>query len=421
VRSARLSLTQLPTLSRIAELSAGADSFSWDWSNRRESATASGTTVGYAYVGDNVRVGVTVGGSSSPYLWDREAGLPLLVDDGTSAYLHDQFGVLAEIDGAGSAYHLADALGSVRGLTDATGTVTGTAEYSVFGAVRGQSGGSSHFGFTGEWTDATTGFTHLRARDLNPALGRFLSVDTVQPNAPGTQGYNQYAYVANNPTTWVDPTGHQAANPAAPILRPMPEVRAIARLLAYMALARAGVATVATTCVAYIVICSLALLAVAIVIVLFVVICVLEVGGPCWTTQTLDRDAPPQVRDFPDTLPRAVPRTGPRIDSIARPNRSSLILTMTMKTDVEKPLKRQRSTIFLWSPRDSLSTFGTIMVRRRSGKQLIVRVTSRTRHGEGLVRYSKMRSGRRITWGPTQIQMKTQIALRHFMQENILA
>jgi hypothetical protein len=30
----------------------------------------------------------------------------------------------------------------------------------------------------------------------------------VQPNAPGTQGYNLYTYVANNPTTWVDPSGH---------------------------------------------------------------------------------------------------------------------------------------------------------------------------------------------------------------------
>ncbi|MEZ4614126.1 MAG: RHS repeat-associated core domain-containing protein [Caldilineaceae bacterium] len=41
---------------------------------------------------------------------------------------------------------------------------------------------------------------HLRARDLHPSLGRFLSADPVQPNAPGTQGYNRYAYVANNPT-----------------------------------------------------------------------------------------------------------------------------------------------------------------------------------------------------------------------------
>ena len=52
----------------------------------------------------------------------------------------------------------------------------------------------------------------LRARELDPTLGRFLSADTVQPNAPGSQGYNLYAYVANNPTTWTDPNGHSTVD-----------------------------------------------------------------------------------------------------------------------------------------------------------------------------------------------------------------
>jgi RHS repeat-associated protein len=69
---------------------------------------------------------------------------------------------------------------------------------------------STLFRFTGEQHDTETGFTYLRARYANPSLGRFVSADTVQPNAPGTQGYNPYAYVAGNPTTWVDPSGHVA-------------------------------------------------------------------------------------------------------------------------------------------------------------------------------------------------------------------
>ena len=64
------------------------------------------------------------------------------------------------------------------------------------------------FGFTGEPTDATTGDVYLRSRHYDPNTGRFLSADTVQPNAPGTQGYNRYAYVANNPMRYTDPTGH---------------------------------------------------------------------------------------------------------------------------------------------------------------------------------------------------------------------
>jgi hypothetical protein len=55
------------------------------------------------------------------------------------------------------------------------------------------------------------------ARKLDPTLGRFLSADTVSPNAPGTQGFNPYAYVANNPTTWTDPNGHDPEEALAAI------------------------------------------------------------------------------------------------------------------------------------------------------------------------------------------------------------
>jgi RHS repeat-associated protein len=108
----------------------------------------------------------------------------------------------AAINGSGAtSYALTDALGSVRGLTDGSGTLTGSTDYDAFGAVRSQTGASLPLGFTGELTDPTTGFLDLRARDLDPALGRFLSRDTLTPNAPGSQGYNPYVYVADSPTT----------------------------------------------------------------------------------------------------------------------------------------------------------------------------------------------------------------------------
>jgi len=76
--------------------------------------------------------------------------------------------------------------------------------------VRGTSTTGRAFGFTGEQTDAETALLHLRARHYNPATGRFLAADTVEPNAPGTQGFNRYAYLANNPTTLTDPGGQSA-------------------------------------------------------------------------------------------------------------------------------------------------------------------------------------------------------------------
>ena len=77
----------------------------------------------------------------------------------------------------------------------------------LLGAIRSQTGTSSRVppgrGYTGELYTPATGLLHLRARDLNPTFGRFLSADTVQPcpegSHPGSQGFNVYAYVAKTP------------------------------------------------------------------------------------------------------------------------------------------------------------------------------------------------------------------------------
>ena len=186
----------------------GTATYTWDWAGRLASVTQGGVTTSYSYDGDDVRVRRTQGGTSTNYVWDRESGLPLLVDDGSHAYLHGG-GLQGDVDATNAPrYALTDGLGSVRGLTGLAGTSLGTADYDAFGAVRASTGQSSVFGYTGEQTDPETGFSYLRVRLYNPASGRFLSRDSVSPNAPGTQGYNPYAYVANNPSTWTDPSGH---------------------------------------------------------------------------------------------------------------------------------------------------------------------------------------------------------------------
>ena len=195
-------------------LTAGPDSYSWDWKNRLTGSTVGWTTASYSYDGDDVRVNQTVGGATTWYVYDRMSGLPLMIDDGTYGYVHAG-GVLEQVDGQGTTdWLLGDALGSTRGVSDGAGALTGTADYAAFGAVRGQTGTGSTFGYTGEQTDASTGNVFLRARYQNPTTGRFLSADTVQPNAPGTQGYNRYSYTANNPATWTDPSGHSVGSGA---------------------------------------------------------------------------------------------------------------------------------------------------------------------------------------------------------------
>ncbi len=190
----------------------GPDSFSYDFDNRLTEASVGSHTASYTYDGDGVRVGATADGAESSLLVDREAGLPQVVDDGSSAYLHAG-GLLGSVGLSGPTYALTDALGSVRGLADSSGALEETASYGAFGEVRTSSGASVPFGFAGEPTD-TTGLTYLRARYLDPGSGRMLSPDTVFPSAPGTQGYNRYAYARDDPTTWTDPSGHLVPPPS---------------------------------------------------------------------------------------------------------------------------------------------------------------------------------------------------------------
>ncbi|MGW3683930.1 RHS repeat domain-containing protein [Streptomyces prasinus] len=61
-------------------------------------------------------------------------------------------------------------------------------------------------GFLGKPADIDTGLTHIGAREYDPTLGRFLSVDPIlAPN--DHESLNGYAYANNTPVTLSDPTG----------------------------------------------------------------------------------------------------------------------------------------------------------------------------------------------------------------------
>jgi hypothetical protein len=49
----------------------------------------------------------------------------------------------------------------------------------------------------------------FKARYFSPAVGRFLSADTIVPLPGNPQQFNRYAYVSNNPVNRIDPSGHK--------------------------------------------------------------------------------------------------------------------------------------------------------------------------------------------------------------------
>lgn len=76
-----------------------------------------------------------------------------------------------------------------------------------FGGPRGTSSAwPGDRGFVGGTTDASTGLTHLGAREYDPSTGRFASVDPVLAMADPQQ-MNGYAYGGNSPVTYSDPSG----------------------------------------------------------------------------------------------------------------------------------------------------------------------------------------------------------------------
>jgi RHS repeat-associated protein len=115
-----------------------------------------------------------------------------------------------------------DGLGSVTDVTSSSGTSLWWMEYTPFGTPRA-SGSMSQaptnlFRFTGAYLDTPSGLYHLRARQYDPALGRFLSPDP--PAGPITEpAVGAYVYVRDNPTNRVGPSGKEslpvgATNPA---------------------------------------------------------------------------------------------------------------------------------------------------------------------------------------------------------------
>ncbi|MDP3512113.1 MAG: RHS repeat-associated core domain-containing protein, partial [Sulfuritalea sp.] len=116
-----------------------------------------------------------------------------------------------------------DHLGSVTAVTDAAGNVIETMAYEPFGKRRVAAGQSTEGaddpgntlrpvttvrGFTNHEHVDELGIVHMNGRIYDPAIGRFLSADSILPAPYDLQSYNRYSYVHNNPLVYTDPDGH---------------------------------------------------------------------------------------------------------------------------------------------------------------------------------------------------------------------
>jgi RHS repeat-associated protein len=200
------------------ELSAGSRTFAYDLANRLRTTFQGGTTTTYSYDGEGVRLQASTGSQANrktSFLWDTSFGLPQIAQerDGNNALLRRYvYGVhrISQTAGSSTSYYLRDGLGSSVNLTSSAGQTQWTWSYEPFGSVRTETKASGNqpenlMRFTGEYLHPT-GLYHLRARQYDPAVGRFLTRDPADQTVSQTV-VSGYAYVANRPTAFVDPSG----------------------------------------------------------------------------------------------------------------------------------------------------------------------------------------------------------------------
>ena len=101
----------------------------------------------------------------------------------------------------------ADAQGHTRLVIDGAGNATALS-YDAFGLEMGSAATAVNHRYTGEYFDQDSGLYHLRARDYDPSIGRFISMD----EHPGSQQIpltlNKYLYGNADPVNHVDPSGN---------------------------------------------------------------------------------------------------------------------------------------------------------------------------------------------------------------------
>jgi RHS repeat-associated protein len=107
-------------------------------------------------------------------------------------------------------FYSKDVQGSTTNITDNTGECVQSYDYTDFGETseRITTEFENEICYTGGVYDELTGLYYLNARYYNPDEGVFLSQDTYRGTETDAGSWNLYAYCANNPVNYVDPSGH---------------------------------------------------------------------------------------------------------------------------------------------------------------------------------------------------------------------
>jgi RHS repeat-associated protein len=190
-----------------------------------------GVTYTLTYYAENRLVGITQGGNFlATYTYDGDGNrVKAWVSSSalTTAYIGNYFewsgstGTMKKYyyasgqrvamrTGSTLYFLLGDHLGSTSITVNTSGVRSAELRYYPWGGNRYTDGTTpTTFRYTGQ-RETEIGLYYYGARFYDPALGRFVSPDSVIPQQQGSQAWDRYAFVNNNPIKYTDPSGHCA-------------------------------------------------------------------------------------------------------------------------------------------------------------------------------------------------------------------
>jgi RHS repeat-associated protein len=166
-----------------------------------------GGTVSFKYDQFGRRVYKSSSTGTSVYAYDGNNLIEEMNSSGGVVARYTQTGTidesLAMLRSSTTSYYQADGLGSVTSLSTGVGALANAYTYDSYGKTTPTGSIVNSFQYTGREFDTETNLYFYRARYYDPQTGRFLNEDP----AGFAAGTDFYAYVSNNSTNLVDPTG----------------------------------------------------------------------------------------------------------------------------------------------------------------------------------------------------------------------
>jgi RHS repeat-associated protein len=156
------------------------------------------------YDGEGLRYETEENGKVIRFLFDRGELAQENREDDKISYVRGHRAISLSRNGEDRNYYVQDEMGSTLFLLDQAHEIRKTYRYDAFGNILKETGDiPNRLTYTGQIYDGAAIQYYLRARFYNPAIGRFIQEDTYRGD-----GLNLYAYCANNPVVYYDPSGY---------------------------------------------------------------------------------------------------------------------------------------------------------------------------------------------------------------------